>query len=184
MDYLDSAGFVTPKHGTASRLLSESKHKNFYLYETMDELMLFITDINGSAKLISLKSAHKLDPETYIRDHIPANPTNHGLVIKYVRIGNLCMWFYIRSNNPLVSESNANHIEIVNNAPIKLEKQPNINLPLYSIDFIMTELGPIAINLSATPDLGALGVNKILSPKQVAQAIQDQILNPLSPDEC
>jgi hypothetical protein len=174
---LVSAGFNTPMHGSKKIIYEHLLEQYELMFKGLPDSLwqenVAVLYVNEEQKLVktTLKNAGALDGETFLIEFKSSKARSKGHVFRYVHIGDMGIWLDIkRQLSWSVGQvmSSQHQCNIIKPSRLNPEHLRHFQHPLFSIDFLCSDEGPLAIRYNERPNLGNMGIMNVMDKEEVA----------------
>lgn len=167
LEYLASLGLKTPPSGTVQELWDG--------YDDFDRQFLSVVIYlderahrgEGKVRLPMTEAVQKY-PEHFATLYIPSTPLG-AVSWRYLQVGDKVFWLEYASAD---WRSNYGEVEIRVLAQEKDGYHPQVNLPLFAVDFVVAEK-LYAVDFNIAPQIKGTGVEEVLSAREAAESIKE-----------
>lgn len=178
---LNSLGLKTPRYGEVGTVVNQLMRESFFSGDTLDSLQLIVyTDEfaqGGKGKIkIRASEAKRLYGSCFCSEFLESPKKQHPSSLRYLQLGNRRWWLrYVNlTQNPSEWRSNFGpDVEVRVIEEVKgLEYHPDIQEPMFSIDFIPT-MPLLAVDFNLAPRLQGTGIDEVLAPGDAFRLLRD-----------
>lgn len=165
------AGLQTPLYGPLGGMCEWASFMS--LSPDFDKIApLVIFNHHQQAELITLEVAKSLNPEQFAMSYVAPYSSVPGAIVKYIQIGTIRAWLYCCSANGWKAHSDTYQSHLIPcNKPLPGFANASFPEAIFSIDFIVTHHGAIAIGFDPAPNLTDLGLERYFSSETICQSI-------------
>jgi hypothetical protein len=172
--FLLSLGYKVPRHGSVSEL-AEIALEAETPEDMVTDVVVYLdsTEADVDKVMLPIDEAFVEHPDKFASDYIEGD-MGAGIAYKLLQIGK--RQFALKFSS--VDEWRSNSGEFVANV---LMESPThayldaIRYPLWSIDYIATDQGPIAIDFDIAPKLTGIDFLEFISDEEIAEEIQEAL---------